>query len=180
MWTSICRECKKAKSHPTKLQCRGLLGHTGPDWRSDSRESQGRERERKEDKVRKRERGEEEQEQEQEQERRRGMDGQRKAFKDKGLVADTAQGPGRVDAAPGTGAGASNSDAHAPQHLWACPLCGKDFSHVHSNARQVCATPVVHLCLLALACQVLDDCVPHALSAHVAIRRRHVSFKKHF
>jgi len=38
----------------------------------------------------------------------------------------------------------------------------------------------VHLCLLALACQVLDVCVPHALSAHVAVRRRHVSFQKHF
>jgi hypothetical protein len=110
------------------------------------RESQGRERERKEDKERKRERGEEEQEQEQE--RRRGMDGQKKASRDKGLVADTAQGPDRVDAAPpGTGAGASNSDEHAPQHVWACPLCGKDFSHVHPNARQVCEWMCEWVCI---------------------------------
>lgn len=123
---------------------------------------------------------------EQEQERRRGLDGQKKAFKDKGLVADTAQdtadtaqGPGRVDdAPPGTGAEASNSDADAPQHLLACPICGKDFSRAHPNARQVCECVCICVCWRLLArCWMLVCLMPCRRMAPYAVDTSHLKKK---
>jgi len=107
-WTSRCWDCKK-NCHRSREHCRGELGHTDPDWRDDPRE---KERAGKDE-------GKIEKEGARDEERKRQQEG-----------PDQQKQPPAAGAVPPDSAAPLGEDT-------VCPLCGKDFSQAHPNARQV-------------------------------------------